>query len=173
MTAAQIITQRIILIGFMGSGKTSLAKLLADARALKLVEIDQEILNLTKARTIRDIFEKNGEGYFREIENKVCRQLVGVKDVVISSGGGTVINPENVALLKDETTKFVYLKTSFECIALRLGELESRPLFQHHKNALELYNNRSPLYQSLADITIVTDNLTLDQVLHELLQQTK
>ena len=90
----------LILIGFMGTGKTSLGKLLANKLGRGFVDLDQKIEN-DAGMTIPEIFELHGEKYFRELEKKAVREVSERKNLVIATGGGTVKDSENVRLLKN------------------------------------------------------------------------
>ncbi|MFA6393832.1 MAG: shikimate dehydrogenase [Patescibacteria group bacterium] len=140
----------IILIGFMGSGKTTLAKILTDALGWKAIEMDDLILKKSGRRTIGEIFEKNGESVFRKLEAQIARELSNTNNKIISTGGGVIMNAKNIANLK-KTGKIVYLKDSFENIRERLKKDKTRPLFQDLKKARKLFKLRQSLYEKYAD----------------------
>ena len=106
--------ENIALIGFMGSGKTTVGKALARALEMKFVDIDKEIVNLEK-RTVAEIFEQDGEEYFREIERKIIDKESKDNNIVISTGGGVIIDNANIKKLK-ESSFVVYLNCDIDCI---------------------------------------------------------
>lgn len=154
---------KIILIGFMGSGKTTIGKLLAEKLNLNFIEMDDVILKKSKRKNINEIFEKDGESKFRIIETEVAKELVNKEHAVISSGGGVITNKINIDYLKKEGV-IVYLETSFESIKKRLENIDDRPLFKDKKSALNLYKKRLPIYTNFAQLVIATDKLNANQV---------
>lgn len=155
----------IVVIGFMGAGKTTISKLLGNKSGLKVIETDDEIIKRSGFESVKEIFDKKGETYFREIENKVIADCAGKSNCIISCGGGVIANIENVRLLK-ESGKIIFLSASFETILKRLKHQDSRPLFNH--GAKELYQKRLPLYKSCADKIIVTDSLKPEEVAEQI-----
>ena len=142
----------IILTGFMGSGKSTVGRILA--KELNTYFLDTDILIETfEGMKIKEIFKKYGENVFRKMERK-CFEWIkkNVKDTVISVGGGfPVFIPE----IK-EAGVVIYLKVSFEEILKRMSEneIEKRPLFQDIEKARELYKKRDKVYSKLADFVI-------------------
>ncbi|MDR0407988.1 MAG: shikimate kinase [Campylobacteraceae bacterium] len=146
----------LLLVGFMGVGKSSLAKELA--KSLKTICLDTDkIIENMEGKKIKRIFELKGEEYFRKLEQDIAFWLEkNVKNSVISTGGGFVA----VENLK-EIGKVVYLKSSFENIMKRIEshpnfkeKLAKRPLLQDRKKAKELFEKRGDIYKKSADITI-------------------
>ena len=129
---------KISLIGFMGSGKTSVAKVLARKLNLKNIEMDDLVLKKSKRQSIPEIFSKDGEAHFREIEIEVARDLRTEKDKIISTGGGVIMNKITIDYLK-ENGKIIFLKTSFKTILDRLINDVSRPLFKDKSKARKLF----------------------------------
>ena len=147
----------IILTGFMGSGKSTIGRILA--KETKSYFLDTDILIETfENMQIRDIFEKFGEDEFRKMEKR-CFEWIkkDVKNTVISVGGGfPVFIPEI-----EEAGKVIYLKVSFEDILKRMNEkeLSKRPLFKDKSKAKELFNKRDKIYSKLADYIIENRDL--------------
>lgn len=160
---------KIVLIGFMGSGKTSVAKRLAKKLDLKSVEMDDLILKSSAFKTINEIFEKTGEKSFRAAELSVAGKLADFDNVVISTGGGVVMSKQTMDPLSKNST-VIYLKLSFENAKKRVSQKKIRPpLFQNINQAKKLFNKRSPLYTSYADIVVDTDNRDLNEVLETII----
>ena len=155
---------RIVLIGFMGSGKTSVAEKLSDKLGLKMIDMDELILKNSGLKTINEIFKENGEKEFRKMEENKAQDLVTEDNVVISTGGGVVINKKTIGFLA-RNSKIVYLKTNFENAKKRVYMKTLRPpLFQNLKSAKSLFDKRKSLYLSYSDIVIDTNNKGLYEV---------
>ncbi|AZV45979.1 shikimate kinase [Nautilia sp. PV-1] len=150
-------SNNLILTGFMGSGKSTVGRLLA--KELNTYFLDTDVLiESFENRKISDIFQSDGEEAFRNMEKK-CFEWIknSVKNTIISVGGGfPVFIPE----IK-EAGKVVYLKVDFENILKRMTEEErtKRPLFQDLDKAKELFDKRDKIYSRLADIVIYNNSL--------------
>ncbi len=149
----------IVLIGYMGAGKTTIAELLSKQTGLPLIETDSETLALSGLASISEIFENHGETHFRQLENKAVTAASIKTGVIISCGGGVVMNYDNIAALRKHG-KIIYLAASFDTIKQRLNNQDSRPLFKDEMMANLLYQIRLPLYTQYADEVIQTDTLT-------------
>lgn len=165
--------RNIVLIGFMGSGKTVVSKVLSKKLKMKIKDTDELIEKTTKLK-IKEIFAKYGEEYFREIEKKVVSNVSKRKNIIISTGGGIVKNELNIKNLKKNGI-IVYLKNSFLTSVKRLKNKKDRPLFDHQnlKNTKKLFNLRQKLYESAADIIIKTDNKSIKEVAKEIIEKIK
>lgn len=119
---------RIYLTGFMTSGKSTLGSILANVLGWNFYDLDQEIEKDERMK-VTEIFETNGEPYFREIESKKLKSLSEEKKVIISLGGGTIVNEENVKFITNNG-KLVYLKVKPEIIYTRIKKKTDRPLFK-------------------------------------------
>lgn len=150
---------KIILIGFMGSGKTEVSKKLSAILNLPLIELDECTLKLSGREKISKIFEIDGEEKFRKFEIDAIKSI-GKEDSIISMGGGSPLG-----LIAG---KMIYLKTSLEVISERLKDKIDRPLFDDE--AGKLYQKRIPIYEKSADITIDTDLLSIDEVAEEIIR---
>lgn len=157
---------KIILIGFMGCGKSTIAKLLAYKLSLRLICMDKIILEKSGRKTVREIFDTDGETVFREMEIETAKQLVGTDNAVIDTGGGAVENGIIFHYLKNNNeTIVIYLKTGFNRIFTRLlKDPYKRPLFQGKKQGYELWKLREPLYTRYADICINTDGFCPEEI---------
>jgi shikimate kinase len=164
---------KIALIGFMGSGKSSVAPLLAHKLGCTLIDTDSLILERSGFASIPLLFSDKGEIAFRDIESEVAQSLRDSKHVVISTGGGIIGRPANMEALKNAGGLVVFLMTSFEEIQRRLAGFEDRPLFKDPKQAAALYQARFPIYTSYADIAVTTDGKTPEQVCAEIVATTE
>lgn len=154
----------LALIGFMGAGKTSIARMLADKLDKELVDIDQ-IIEFEAKKPIERIFAEDGEIIFRELEIATVSQISARENLVIACGGGIILNQINIDRLR-ERALIVYLEAAPETIYKRIEAYPSaRPLFHKDpKKILKLMALRKPLYQNAADVTVDTTNLTPEEV---------
>jgi shikimate kinase len=162
----------IILIGFMGAGKTSLAKILAKKLDFKAIDMDTFIVEKSGRKSDIEIFEKDGELAFREYEILVSNEIKDEQNCVITTGGGIVMNQVNIDYLK-KNGKVVFLKNSFETSHKRVSEHKPRPLFKDPKKAKALFDLRLPLYTYYADVIVETDEKYLDEVADEVIKALK
>lgn len=156
-------SHNIVLIGFMGAGKSTIGKLLAESLQLPLIETDDEIIKRSGLNSVNEIFEKKGETYFRELEKEVLYNLSRQSNCIISCGGGAIVHSENIEALKENGT-IIFLSASFETIANRIKEERTRPLFNDIEKARELYTQRQSFYEKYADIVIETDNFSPGEI---------
>lgn len=167
--------KNIVLIGFMGVGKGSVAREIVKMSDMIALDTD-DIIESMENRRIKKIFSEEGEEYFRELERKVARWLQKeVKGTLISTGGGffKVPNIKKIGTI-------VYLSAPFETIHGRIlahpdaeKKLRKRPLFQDVDKALKLYDERSALYKKVADITIDVSNKEIVDIAKEILKKVK
>lgn len=162
---------KIVLIGFMGSGKSSVAPLLATRLHYSLVDLDSLVVQQSGLPTIPRIFSERGEPAFRELEAQVAQSLRDATRVVISTGGGIIGRSANIENLRHGGGTVIFLKTSFDEIRRRISDISTRPLFKDPDHAAALYETRLPLYTSYADMTVVTDEKTPEQVCSEIVSQ--
>ncbi len=160
---------KLILIGFMGSGKTTVAKNLGEKLNLKVIEMDDLIVKRS-GKSISRIFNEDGETRFRELETKVAKSLAKKDKCIISTGGGVVINKININHLK-ENGKMIFLKTSFLEIKKRLKNINNRPLFKDKKMAKKLFIFRQGLYKKYADLIVSTDGKSVEEITYEIISQ--
>jgi shikimate kinase len=161
----------IVLIGFMGSGKTSVGTKLARVLDYKFLDTDAYIEEEYQD-TIAAIFANEGEASFRTLETETLKKLSqNLHGYVISTGGGMPLREENVALLH-ELGFVVFLKTSKETIYERLKDDKTRPLLQGDnpmKKIEELLTYRTPIYEAAADQVIVTDGESFYQIIKDII----
>lgn len=153
----------------MGSGKSTIGKMLAKKLQLAYIEMDALILEKSQRKTIAEIFEKDGETYFRTIETMIAKALQQQEHAVIATGGGVIMNTINLEYLKQNNGKIFYLATTFKTIQHRLGENTTRPLFQDTETAKKLYELRKPLYQYYADAMIATEYKRRETIVDEII----
>lgn len=165
----------IVLIGFMGSGKTTVGIRLS-YRMRRVIEDTDKLIEKKEGKTIREIFAKEGEAYFRQAETAMLQELGGkLRNHILSVGGGTPVREENRELLKKLGT-VVYFRVKPETVYKRLRNDTSRPLLQC-ENPLEkieeLLAARKEAYESSADIIIDVDELTMNEVAERVMQELK
>jgi len=159
--------RNIVFIGMMGCGKTTVSKMLADRLGRPWYDCDGEI-EKKEHMSVSGIFSQKGEPYFRQKESECIKNLSEKQGSVISTGGGAVLNGENMTLLKNNGF-IIYLRRSVESIVSTL-QSETRPLLKNNSNALyELYEKRSALYERYSDI-IVDNEGSKGQTLQILLE---
>ncbi len=164
------IPRRISLIGFMGSGKTTVARLLGVKTGYRYIDLDSLVEQRT-GRSVQEIFKEEGEKIFRSYESQALITLQEQNDIVISTGGGTPIQ-ENNRRFFTELSFTVFLYVSFDEMLKRTfaGKKSSdlRPLLhQPVKDIENLYRQRLPVYESLG-VKIITDNATPMEICEEI-----
>ena len=154
--------KNIILVGFMGTGKTVTGRVLAEQTGLELVDMDS-IIEEQQERTISDIFAADGEAAFRAMERKLVQELAQRTGLIISTGGGIVLNPENITDF-ERTGLVICLKASPEMIFQRVEKDASRPLLAGDKKAQiqSILETRRPLYDAITH-SVDTDGLTAEE----------
>jgi 3-dehydroquinate synthase len=166
------VSGNIILIGMMGAGKTTVGKLLARQLGKTFVDSDEEIQRRTGV-SIPHIFDVEGEAGFRSRESGVIHELLGQNDIVLATGGGAVLNPQNRAMMKQNGI-VVYLKSNVHDLWQRTRHDQNRPLLQTENpraKLQELMDQREPLYEEAADVIAHTGKQSV-QLLLERLQHT-
>lgn len=163
-------TVNIVLIGFMGAGKSTVARELERLGDFCLVDLDALIVART-GRSIPDIFADEGEERFRDHESAALRSLAGAQGGVIATGGGIIGREENWQLMR-ELGPVVYLRASWATLSRRLAGSQGRPLAdsgQQRQQVEALWRRRLPLYEQ-ADLCIDTDALSAAEVAREILR---
>lgn len=146
---------KVLLCGFMGCGKTSVGSKAAKLIKYKFIDMDQYIEKKEKM-TVSQIFEKKGESYFRQLETDTCKELCTFDNVIIASGGGTVLKQENVDVLNKGGCKIIFIEVPIKALQERLKRDKRRPLLQRpdRKEFIEkLYAQRYPKYKEACDIS--------------------
>ncbi len=163
----------IILIGYMGCGKTSVGERLAKRMSYLFLDTDQ-MLEEKEMDTINHIFSIYGEEYFRNRETELIQELLPkVRQAVLSTGGGLPIREQNTILLK-ELGYVVYLKASIETTMKRLTGDTTRPLLQGDdsgKRIEQMLADRIPFYEKAADKVIDTDEKSIDEIVNVIIEE--
>lgn len=160
----------IFLIGFMGSGKSTIARRLQNRLNRELVEMDERIVK-EQGMTINEIFAKYGEDHFRDIESQLILNLGNQEASVISCGGGVIVRPQNAEYMK-KSGKVVYLTAAPETIYSRVKNSTDRPILNGHMNVeyiAELMEKRSAKYHAAADLEVATDGKTAEEICEEII----
>jgi shikimate kinase len=167
---SKIKNHNIFLIGPMGAGKSSVGRYLAKTLDMDFYDTDEEIEKLTGV-DLGWIFDIEGEEGFRKREAAVVAKLAKRSHIILATGGGTVMEPENQAVLKARGS-VIYLAVSLENQEPRVVNDIRRPLLQvkNRQEVLEkLQAEREPIYQALADFTVKTDNRSVRAVVDDIL----
>jgi shikimate kinase len=164
--------QKIALIGFMGSGKTTIGRLLSKQLGLAFIDTDEEIKICSGHPTVGEAFAFMGEEEFRQLETSVLSNAVKNEKTLISTGGGVVVRPENRELLAGY--RIIFLYAPFEVIVHRLSSTEqlSRPLFRDIEVAQEIYNRRLSLYRRWATEEISGWGKSINEIVAEIARNT-
>ena len=162
----------IVLIGYRGTGKSVVGELLAMQLDMPLMGMDAQIVKKA-GMPIPDIVEKSGWPGFRDIESEVARELAGLDNIIIDTGGGIIERPENIEALKINSRIF-WLRASVDAIVSRIQEGTQRPALIAGKTfteeVSEVLEQRIPKYKSAAQFEIDTDALTPEQVAERIIQ---
>jgi shikimate kinase len=163
--------ESIVLIGFMGAGKSSAGRALARRTGLPRFDTD-EIVSARFGLAVTEIFAQFGEEQFRDAETEALRQLSSGTAAIIVTGGGIVLRPENVKILR-ELGSVISLEADEETLFRRIARRSTRPLLQTENpraTLVELLRKREPLYRQAADIRLDTSRLTHDEVAEAILK---
>lgn len=165
-------TEKIVLIGFMGSGKTTVGKALAKKlNGFELIDSDSEI-EKNAGKSINDIFKDEGEKAFRDMESDYLNNLkISDCKIILSTGGGMPCHNDNDKLIKNIGLS-VYLKTSPEAIYERVKDDTSRPLLKTKDKIGKismLLSEREEFYENAADTIIITDGKTAEEIADEII----
>lgn len=159
----------ICLVGFMGSGKTTIGKALSESLKMDWVDLDM-FIEQQENRTISDIFKENGETYFRQLEQNSLSALAK-EDCVISTGGGVIISKENRQVLQSVCT--VYLVYPFETLYTRIAGDETRPLATSYEDLKARYEARLDLYETASQVKINCEGKSINEITQEIITYLK
>ena len=161
----------VVLIGYRGTGKSTVGKIVAARLGRAVVSTDAEVVKVA-GQTIPQIVEQHGWEHFRDLETKICQDLAGRDGLIIDTGGGAILRQQNVDALK-HTGKLFWLTASVETIAKRIGSDTQRPSLTGTKSFVDeiqdVLRERIPKYQAAADHVIETDGRSVTQIADEIL----
>lgn len=163
-------TNNIMIIGFMGTGKTTVSNELSKMMSMNMVDTDQFIENKTGMK-IQDIFKEHGEEYFRDIETNAIVDILAKDNQLISCGGGIVLRDENIKFMKDRG-KIILLTASPKAILQRVKKEDTRPLISQNigeEDIAKLFEKRSDKYYGATDIVIDTTDKSVEEICNEII----
>ena len=161
----------LYLIGFMGSGKSTVSRHMSRALDVPKIEMD-EVLAERAGKPITRIFAEDGEEAFRQMETALLREIGAGEPALVSCGGGVVLRPENVEIMKTTGT-ILMLSATPQTIFQRVRHSTKRPILNGNMNVefiAELMTKRDPAYRAAADVTVSIDGKTSDIVAKELVE---
>ena len=161
---------RVVLVGAMGAGKSTVGDLLARAWGVELRDTDRDI-EKAEGRPISEIFVDQGESYFRDLERGAVADALATHEGVLALGGGAVLDPQTRATLKGH--RVVFLHVGLSDAVKRVGLGTARPLLLGNVRARvkALLDERLPIYREVATITVETDGRTVEDVAREVQEQ--
>ncbi|MBA5871597.1 MAG: AAA family ATPase [Nitrospira sp. CR2.1] len=164
----------LVLIGYRGTGKSTVGKILARKLGRTVVSTDAEIVKRANL-SVPDIVKQFGWDHFRDLESAVCRDVAAQDQLIIDTGGGAILRPENVEVLR-KTGTLIWLTATVETITRRIGGDTQRPSLTGTKSFIdeirEVLNERTPKYQAAAAHVVPTDGISSAQVADRILQLT-
>lgn len=155
----------VLFVGFMGAGKTTVARRVAKLTRMPCIDLDMYLEN-REGKTCSQIFDEVGEDGFRDLETGVLRQFAYGDPMIISCGGGVIKRDENREILKDAGF-VIYLQVSADEAAERIGDASSRPMFKNIEVARRTNEERKPLYLEVADAWVTTSRKSVWQIANE------
>ena len=162
--------RKIAIIGFMGVGKTSLGEKLSAELNYEFIDTDK-LIEKNETQSITNIFKNNGEDYFRKLENEILKNLSNKDKLILSCGGGVIINNENIKFLK-QNFLVVWLFSNIETSIKRITD-NSRPLINNNslENIKKIYKKRLPLYAQTCDIAINIDDKSMKEIAQTIISE--
>ncbi|MGC8741597.1 MAG: (d)CMP kinase [Candidatus Sumerlaeaceae bacterium] len=164
--------KNVVLIGMMGSGKTSIGRDLAKKTGMEFIDLD-ELIERRANMTIPAIFQTRGEAYFRQLESEVLEEIMSARHSVIATGGGVILSAENRQRLR-ELGLVVWLDAPAEVLLERIGDDPNRPLLsrsQPLKKLTQLLHERRDLYAETSDIHLDTTDHTTDEIVERIIEE--
>jgi shikimate kinase len=162
----------IVLIGYRGTGKSVVGKLVSERLQMKCIAMDSRIVEKA-GMSIPDIVDNHGWTTFRDMESEVTRELAELDDIIIDTGGGVIERPENIDVLQANSC-IIWLKASVDAIVSRIQGGTERPSLTGEKSfteeVAEVLEARTPKYKSAAQYEIDTEQLTPEQVADRIIQ---
>lgn len=158
--------KHLILIGMMGSGKTSVGRRLSEISSLKFVDMDSDIES-QEGLSVKEIFSSFSEDYFRNLETHFLQKLMGVSSsIVLSTGGGVILSEQNRSLLK-QLGRVYFLSASVDTLYKRVSKSDARPLLQvsdSYKALESLFLSRKAFYESVSDVIVSVEDQSPESV---------
>ncbi len=164
--------ENISLTGFMGSGKSTVGKILAEKLGFLYIDLDT-VIELSEGMDISRIFEEKGQDYFRKVESEVIYKIYNNTGCVFSCGGGVILNENNIKIIKKNSI-VVFLSVNAETVIKRLKDKSDRPLLATGDRKVkiqEMLGFRQPLYLKYADIVIDADIITPDEAAEKIKEE--
>lgn len=158
----------IYLVGFMGTGKSSVGTLLAQKMGWPFVDLDT-IIEAGQGATIREIFERAGEAFFRQIEHAALVEVSKKEPAVIALGGGTFAQKPNFDLIRQGRGVTIWLDCSIEELWQRCSAMDNRPLFRDRESFSQLYEHRLPYYRQ-SEFKILTGGRSPEEIVQEIMR---
>jgi shikimate kinase len=165
-------TEHLVLIGMMGAGKTTVARLAAQRLGRRVLDSDAEI-EAAQGRTVREIFQADGEAAFRSLETQVLlAALAEPEPLVIAAAGGVVLSPTNRLALREAPARVVWLSARPETLVARISSIGHRPLLDDDPSGTlhRMFIEREPLYREVADAIVSVDGRSVDDVVEAVLR---
>ena len=162
--------ENIFLIGFMGAGKSTVARAMKKHYGMRLIEMDEQI-EYQEKMSVPKIFEVHGEPYFRKLETDLLEGLSSQENTVVSCGGGVPMRACNVEAMR-KSGKVIYLRTSTQQIYERVKTSHNRPLLEGNMNVeyiSKLLSQRLPKYLEAADAVVSTDGKRVEDICKEII----
>ena len=167
-----IVDRHLVLVGMMGSGKTTVGRAIATRLGRPLLDSDA-MIEAREGRTVRDIFRSDGEDAFRLVETAVLAEALAWPEMaVIAAAGGVVLRPENRRLLHDSRARVVWLRADPGLLADRVKGGSHRPLIDDDPEATlrQMYDDRAEMYREVADAIVTVDNRSVNEVVEAVLR---
>ena len=172
MNSKKTINKSIFLLGYMGTGKTSVGRVLAEKLGLDVVDTD-DVIVAKEGISINEIFAKHGEEYFRQVEARVVAELAEGEPVIISCGGGVPLREENRRIIKENGIS-VLLTASAETIYQRIKNDDQRPLLKDNmtvEHIQDMLDKRIAAYEEASKIVVDTENKSVDDICQEIIKR--
>lgn len=165
-------TPRVVLIGPPGAGKTSIGRSLAKAMEVEFADTDA-LIEADQGKSVSQIFIDDGELVFRQIEERICRDVLKDQSGVVSLGGGAVLTPSVADSIRESGSKVVFLDVSLAVAAPRIGFNRDRPLLLNNPRQQwqRLMDARRSIYESLATTKIDVGSRSVNQIVKEIVEK--